>query len=259
MTALLIIFVFIFGTIIGSFLNVAALRYNSGRTIGGRSSCFSCRHVLSWYELIPVLSFLSTMGKCRSCKSRISWQYPIVECVTGLLFVALALKIGFDFTAAAADIFAAVMFSILMVITVYDYRHKIIPDGLVYSFSIIALLQIFLIGPITTDALLAGPILFLPFFLLWWLSRGKWIGLGDGKLALGIGWALGLIDGVGAIILGFWIGAAVSLTLLAFKPKGLTIKSEIPFGPFLVLGFILMYFFRWDILGLHVISFLIND
>lgn len=258
--AFLTFFAFVLGTIIGSFLNVAALRYNSGRSIGGRSSCFSCRHVLSWYELIPVFSFLSTMGKCRSCKSKISWQYPLVELGTGILFASLFLYSGIAPGAIGFDIFWAVEFSILMVITVYDYRHKIIPDGLVYTFSALAFLGIFLFGTQSLSAFIAGPALFTPFFLLWYFSGGKWIGLGDGKLALGIGWALGLVDGLSAIILGFWIGALASLLMmafaLAFGRKRLTIKSEIPFGPFLVIGFLLIFFFRWDIMGIHAFALL---
>jgi prepilin signal peptidase PulO-like enzyme (type II secretory pathway) len=258
MMALFLPFAFIFGTIIGSFLNVAALRYNSGRSIGGRSSCFSCRHELAWYELIPVLSFLSSGGRCRSCRSKISWQYPLVELATGILFACLFAYNGLKDGFIQADIFWAIEFALLIVITIYDYRHKIIPDGLVYAFSLIALLGVFYFGSIDFWSLIAGPLLFLPFFLLWFVSKGRWIGLGDGKLALGIGWALGAIDGGSAIVLGFWIGALVSLAILAFGGKRLTIKSEVPFGPFLILGFLLIFFFRWDILGLHAFSLLMN-
>jgi prepilin signal peptidase PulO-like enzyme (type II secretory pathway) len=106
--------------------------------------------------------------------------------------------------------------------------------------------------------LLAGPVLFLPFFILWIVSNGRWIGLGDGKLALGFGWMLGLDYGLSAIVLAFWIGAVVSIFLIArerlnLKKKQLTMKSEIPFAPYLILGYAIVYFLSIDVMGLHTL------
>lgn len=135
-------FVFIFGTIVGSFLNVVILRYNSGESIIKNSSkCFSCRERLKWYEMIPVLSFIFQRGRCRHCKSKISWQYPIVELLTGLVFLLIFLK--FQFTLVTSYYF--VVFSILIIISVYDLRHQIIPNLLVYIFDILAFLNLLLI------------------------------------------------------------------------------------------------------------------
>ena len=268
--------IFIFGTIIGSFLNVVILRYNTGEPITkGKSACFSCAKSLSWYEMFPIISFIALRAKCRSCKSKISWQYPLVEFFTGLLFLATCAKLnGFDlfnqpnlfsvFQVISYFYYFAV-FSILMIITVYDLRHKIIPDTLVFSLAFISL--IWLVANIGLADLfqspyiynlLAGPILALPFFLMWLLSGGRWIGLGDAKLALGMGWFLGLISGVSAVILGFWIGAAVSLFLIFIQKlnligKNLTIKSEIPFAPFLILGLLAVFFFGFDVMNLGVL------
>ncbi|MDD5068135.1 MAG: prepilin peptidase [Candidatus Pacebacteria bacterium] len=263
--------VFIFGLIIGSFLNVVILRYNTGTTIGGRSYCFSCGKILRWYELVPLLSFLIQLGKCRSCKAKISWQYPLVEFSTGVLFVLTALRFQFEVSSLPTILFYFVIESLLVIITVYDIRHKIIPDGLVYAFALLSLGRMillyfypipFTLHPVPFD-FLAGPILFLfPFFFLWFISKGRWMGLGDAKLSLGIGWFLGLAYGVSAIILGFWIGAGVSVLLLLFQkimrgktslislPGNLTMKSEIPFGPFLILGALLVFFLHFDITGL---------
>src|SRR3989344_3619523 len=146
------LFVFSFGTIIGSFLNVLVLRLGTGEAIGrGRSRCFSCGKTLTWRELIPLVSFITQKGKCRSCGSRISWQYPIVEFITGLVFLLVALKllhyqlaeaglpyIGFYFFGAFA--YWSAIFAILIAISVYDFRHKIIPNQLVYSFIVLAFL-----------------------------------------------------------------------------------------------------------------------
>ena len=110
----------------------------------------------------------------------------------------------------------------------------------------------------------AGPILAFPFVFLWIISQGRWLGLGDAKLALGIGWFLGLVKGSSAIILGVWAGAFVGLLLislskinnskrLSFLTKNFTIKSELPFAPFLILGATLVFFFGWDVWGLSLI------
>lgn len=247
--------VFVFGAIIGSFLNVVIYRYNSGASLGGRSMCFTCGRTLHWYELVPILSYLLQRGKCRNCHSRISVQYPLVEAVTGLLFV------GAFFVAQGYISFAylIVQFSLLIVIGAYDIRHKIIPDLFSYMFAALALVYLlyeqYLLGwqwDMLWPDLLSGPIYFLPFALLWFVSRGRWMGFGDAKLALGIGWFLGLAHAYMSMLLAFWIGSIVGLLLIlkdnysAFsnKERAFTMKSEIPFGPFLILGLLITLFFN---------------
>ena len=254
---------FILGTIIGSFLNVVAIRYNTGRSNGGRSSCYSCNKALSWHELFPVFSFIFLRGRCRHCKSKISWQYPLVELTTGLIFLGLFLFLNNSYSILFPSYFIlytyyAIIFCLLIVISIYDFRHKIIPDSFSYAFSLISTIHLFF-GNTSGWDFLAGPIFFLPFYLIWRISDGKWMGLGDGKLVLGIGWLLGLIDGLSAIVLAFLVGAAVALCAMAYQkivshPRhSLHFKSEIPFGPFLILGTILIFFFRWDIMSLHAL------
>lgn len=254
---------FIFGTIIGSFLNVVSLRYNTGKSLLGRSVCFSCAKELKWFELFPILSFIFQLGKCTKCKSKISIQYPIVEFLTGVIFLGIFLKFSaLLFTAPyyllLLSLYFMVMFSILVVIFIYDIKHKIIPDDLVYTFAILSLVGMFFdfsVFQLSIPSLmqfLAGPILFIPFFILWFISSGRWMGLGDGKLALGIGWFLGLSLGASAVMLSFWIGALVSVALMLFfslnlRDKRITMKSEIPFGPFLILGLVLVFFFEINI------------
>ncbi|MCK5285762.1 MAG: prepilin peptidase [Candidatus Pacebacteria bacterium] len=259
--------VFIFGAIIGSFLNVVILRQEQ-KSLNGRSECPNCHKKLSWYELIPVFSFLIQKGKCRACKSKISWQYPAVEIITGLLFLLI-----FNFSAQGGSALGGqffnlislwTIFSLLIIIFVYDLYHKVIPDFWVFLFSGLALLRFFIFsfqdfGFLST--FWAGPILAFPFALLWVISKGEWLGLGDAKLALGIGWFLGLDQGFSAIILGVWIGAFVGLLLiflsklkqyqqLFFLSKTFTIKSELPFAPFLILGIVLVFFFNMSIWNL---------
>jgi leader peptidase (prepilin peptidase)/N-methyltransferase len=144
---------------------------------------------------------------------------------------------------------------ILLVITIYDIKHKIIPDSLVYLFAIVSLFKLF-IGPDITFMIpniwdvLAGPILALPFALLWLFSKGAWMGLGDAKLVLGIGWVLGLIPGVSAIILAFWVGAIFSLLWMMTVMKKFKSNYEIPFGPYLILGMYLVLFFGLKVIDL---------
>ena len=256
MTAFILIFTFIFGAIVGSFLNVVILRYGTEKPIShGRSGCPDCGKVLHWHELIPIWSFFALGGKCAVCSKPISLQYPLVEAFTGFIFAATVYYFGLS-TSTAYYLFIE---SILIVIAVYDFHHKIIPDFFVFLFAVAAFIMAFVQGWGMWD-ILAGPILAAPFALLWLVSRGRWIGLGDSKLALGIGFFLGLAQGVSAIVLAFWIGAAWSIALMAVQKASdassrVTMKSEIPFGPFLIAGTLLILFFGWDVLG---ISLLLN-
>ncbi len=248
---------FIFGTLIGSFLNVVACRYKTGMTIGGRSKCFSCNKTLTWLELFPVASFVAQRGKCRKCRSRISWQYPVVEVGTGILFVLIFFYFPpLSFASGVTTFFYLFITALLMVITIYDSKHKIIPDPLVYTFSLVAFFFMF-ISPDFSLRLpslfhfLAGPLLALPFFLLWFFSKGKWMGLGDAKLAIGIGWTLGLSSGISAIILAFWIGAIISLFWMAVVFGKFKTHYEIPFGPYLVLGMYIVLFWKVQIFDIQ--------
>ncbi len=250
---------FILGTFIGSFLNVVVLRYNTGLSfLKGRSKCFSCRKTLEWFELVPLFSFIFLKGKCLDCKSKISRKYFLVEFLTGILFSLIFWKIGLF---ALLPLYLIIA-SILIAISFYDLMHKIIPDGMVIFFNATALLILFLDhGFFETFKMpglldfLSGFILFAFFALLWLVSLGKWMGFGDAKLALGVGWLLGLSGGIFAIIMAFWIGALWSLFILSLQKlkifnSKLTIKSEIPFAPFIIIGLFLQLFTGWTFASL---------
>ena len=235
------IFIFIFGAIIGSFLNVVILRYNTGQSIVfGQSKCFSCAKKLKWYELFPVASFIFLRGKCAHCQTKISWQYLITEITTGLLFLLIS-------NLPAGVVYYWIIFSLLIIIAVYDYRHQIIPNLFVWIFNGLGFLSLFGIwnfdfGIFDMNGLLAGFVLFAFFALLWGISKGKWMGFGDAKLALGIGWLLGMVKGIAAVTLAFWIGAIVGVALLYFNKKKYGLKSKIAFGPFMILGTAISFF-----------------
>lgn len=224
----------ILGLIVGSFLNVVIFRLNTGRTLGGRSMCFSCGKTLSWYELVPLVSYVFQRGRCLGCKSRISPQYFLVELLTGVIFLALYLKFYID-----SEFFIyCIISALLIVIGVYDYHHKIIPDKVVYPLIIVSLLTNIYIFPFSFYSInfLIGPIFFSFFGLIWLISKGTWMGFGDAKLSLAVGWFLGATAGVLAMLVAFWVGAIVGILMLALKRSSITINHEIPFAPFIVFG-----------------------
>ena len=262
MDSINLIFSFIFGAIVGSFLNVVSLRFNTGMTVGGRSKCMTCGDQLSWKELIPIVSFAVQKGACRNCKSKISWQYPLVEFCSGAVFVLIFIAYPpLTLVLALKTIIYIIATCLLIVIAAYDIKHKIIPDSFVYSFAILSLISIAVGGSAgttgiaawlhapTLGAFIAGPLLALPFALIWLVSKGTWMGLGDAKLVLGIGWLLGVSGGVNAVILAFWIAAVVSLIWIFATYKRFKPKTEVPFGPYLIIGMYMVLLF-----GIQVID-----
>jgi leader peptidase (prepilin peptidase)/N-methyltransferase len=246
---LIYIFVFVLGTVIGSFLNVVILRYNTGFSIiNGKSKCLTCGKELEWYELIPIASFIIQKGKCNKCGSKISWQYPLVEITTGFLFLLIIKTItGYGILAIG---YYFVVFSLLIIITVYDMRHQIIPNPFVYFFDVLAFLSLFQILGYGIDfsGFIAGLAFFAFFGSFWLFSKGKWMGLGDAKLALGIGWLLGLQKGILAMLFSFWIGTIVSIFLMFFYKNKINMKSKIAFGPFMALGILIAFLYGGDII-----------
>lgn len=275
MTILPLTFIFSIGSIVGSFLNVVILRYNTGMSpTKGRSVCFHCNKPLSWYEMIPIFSYFFIRGKCISCKTSISAQYPIIEFITGFLFAAIAVRQYYYLPLYSVYpdgllysilffVYYCVVFSVLIVLSAYDIRHKIIPNKLVYFFSALAiakLLLFFYCFGLTFQLkdmldLLSPIILFIPFASLWFISSGRWIGFGDAKLAIGIGALLGFVLGLSSIILAFWIGALWSILFIVqnrvLKRGNLNLHSEVPFAPFLILATIIVFFSHIDVLGLN--------
>ncbi len=256
---------FLFGTIIGSFLNVVIYRLNTGRSLNGHSHCLSCGMRLTWYELVPVVSYVYLLGRCRSCGARITSRYLAVELLTGVLFFLSAQAFYPEWVTL---ILALAISAVLTVIVVYDVRHTIIPDTLVLYLSILTL-GFLLWDPLTQGiafpsltTLLGGLIPSAFLGTLWLVSRGRWIGFGDVKLAVPLGFLVGFPESISLLVLAFWIGAVVSVSLLLlqwlfrhssgarrnggqrfllFFVNPLTIQSEVPFAPFLVCAFFLAW------------------
>ncbi len=259
----------LFGLIVGSFLNVLVLRHGA-KSLGGRSACMSCGGAIPWYDNIPVVSWFLLRGKCRMCGSAISIQYPLVEISTALFFGLSASGAPEPLSATYVLeqlVPACIIAALLIAIATYDIRHTIIPDSWAYTFAFLAILWGFFASePHVTIAtfIISGPLASAPLFILWLLSKGRWMGLGGAELALGIGWLLGVPSGIFAVFFAFILGACVGVPLLVFSSragrsivglftpmsaslKGLrrfTMGSEIPFGPFLVASCIIVWLFH---------------
>jgi len=180
----------------------------------------------------------------------------LVEFWTGLIFASIYLAL--PRLPTPYFLLLTSIFCIYVVITIYDLRHKIIPDALSYSALVLALIYRLGVGGTLLDWL-AGPGLFIFFASIWLLSRGRAMGLGDGKLALSVGLILGAPQSLSALALAFWIGAGVALAIMLYfrlfkRKKGLTMKSEIPFAPFIILGAWLSLIYHIDLF--HVSLFI---
>ncbi|KKU91683.1 MAG: hypothetical protein UY23_C0001G0289 [Candidatus Jorgensenbacteria bacterium GW2011_GWA1_48_11] len=283
---------FVLGLGFGSFLNVLAMRYDPNRSVfapeslGGRSYCPHCHKILREFELIPILSFLFQRGRCRSCRHKLSPQYPIVEILSGLIFVSIPLFLNsfYQISNSAFINFSAprahysiifiwlVAFWVWLLIAAIDLKHYLIPNELSLVFIILAaiLVMVLIFGRswlppfhdsflrhyslvfsptqnVILNHLLGGIFGALFFYFLYFLSRGKAVGLGDAKLAGASGLLMGWPDIVLATALAFVLGGIFGAVLLIEKKK--TLSSRLPFAPFLVAGFALVFFFGYSIVG----------
>jgi leader peptidase (prepilin peptidase)/N-methyltransferase len=255
-------FLFILGLCVGSFLNVVVYRYQTGAKIANdRSRCMSCGKTLTPLMLVPLLSFLFQKGRCAYCRTKLSLQYPVTEALMGVITLAVSFRSGLFSSEPSLPtlllfLSALTFFAVLLAVTVYDWKHKIIPDRFSVILSVTGLLYAVL-GTCYGDrhflpSLITGLSIAFPFAFLWFVSRGRWMGLGDAKLALGLGFFLGYPVGASIPVLAFWLGTIPAFALLLFR-RGITMKSEIPFGPFLALSTFILYVTPIDILQLHSI------
>lgn len=260
------------GLAAGSFLTVVISRLGKNETIvWGRSHCPKCDHTLSWFELIPIVSFIIQGGRCRSCKEPIPRIYPAVELVTGFLFVALGWGIVNGFIPRPEFLYSGGTFSIgggwqwplfsfayyaffavlAVAISFYDLAYRLVPYILILPLVLVGLM-----GKIA-GAVWAGNFnmlglniavaaaAFLFFWLIWFLSKGRAMGRGDADAALAIAACLPPYVSILGFLFSFWIGAAVGILFIVGGRLGW--KSQIPFTPFLFLGAIIALFMRGSI------------
>jgi len=254
------LFIFCFGLVVGSFLNCVIYRLETGENfLRGRSLCPNCKHILEWKDLIPILSFILLKGKCRYCGKKISFQYPIVEFLTGFLFFLISKFYFFPiiFQNSLTTIYLLLTTSFLIVIFFFDFKHYLIPDRVIYPAILVSLTFLFLypksyiLNPLCSAF---GASLF--FFFIYLISKGKWMGFGDVKLAFLIGLFLGFPKILVALFFAFFIGALIGIGLILAKKK--TLKSEVPFGPFLITGAFLALFFGENLIPWYLNFFLLK-
>ena len=228
-TILLYIIIFLYGIVIGSFLNVCIYRIPKKENIAKvRSHCMNCGYQLKWYDLVPLLSYLFLGGKCRKCKEKISIQYPIIEALNGVLYLLVFAEYGLSIE----TLLYCLLFSALITLSVIDFRTYEIPLGINIFILALGLIRVvtdytnwprYVIGLLCVSGVL---------FLIYWFSHGRAIGGGDVKLmatcGLLIGWQLILIGFVAGCI----IGSVVHLLRMKISKEG----HMLAMGPYLSIG-----------------------
>lgn len=223
------IFIFIFGIVIGSFLNVCILRIPKHETIvTERSHCMNCGYQLSWYDMVPVFSWLFLGGKCRKCKAPISPQYPIVEALNGVLYVLIFLVEDFSLEAVLYCLLA----SALLVLSVIDWRTYEIPVGINIFILILGILRVVTDYRNWWNYLIGFLCVSLFLYLLFWISKGKAIGGGDIKLMA----AAGLLLGWKLIILAFLLGCIIGAIIHVIRMRVSKADHVLAMGPYLSVG-----------------------
>ncbi|HYK09155.1 MAG TPA: prepilin peptidase [Candidatus Eisenbacteria bacterium] len=254
---MVLLLLFIIGLCVGSFLNVVIDRIPHNISIvKGRSHCDFCNHVLSWYDLFPLFSFLFLQGHCRYCKKKLSWQYPLVECITGVLFIGLyIIDAPMDMRQIFFFILDLCIFSSALSLVVMDIKYHILSDKIVFIFAITSLLKIVLDSPMEIPfRLLVGVLSALPFFALFFLSKGKAMGFGDVKLVFVLGLILGFPNILIAYYIAFLTGGITAIILIIAGKKKLK-GSTIAFGPFLFLGWLITVFYGntlWEYIRIYL-------
>lgn len=235
---------FFVGLIFGSFLSVLLERLpvyvgrpnSKPGIIFGRSECPYCRTTLSWYDLLPLLSYILLRGHCRHCRARISVLYPLLELAMAAVFGLYAYRFGFVGIRSIADI--VILFG-LVSLFFFDLRHRILPDIIMIPIALTALGRIFLTSPeLVRNAIMTGVSISLFLGLVYWLSHGRWLGLGDVKLAMLIGLLFGYPNAIGVTLAAIWAGALIGLILVLIGRANM--RTALPFGSFWTLAAIVM-------------------
>lgn len=260
-------FLFILGLIIGSFLNAVIYRLKTKEgIITERSKCPQCKHLLGFWDLFPILSFIFLKGRCHYCHKKISWQYPLVELATGIIFVvgylvlgppafaSEALRAGHRLWVMGLEYLAFLIFSgFLIIIFVYDLKHYLIPDKVSMPAFIVALVINLVLGHSLVNLLLAC-LLTSGFFLFQLVvSKGRWIGGGDIRLGLVMGAMLGWPKVLVALLLAYLIGSVIGLGMIIAKKKQW--NSQVPFGTFLSVATLITLLFGEEIISWYLKTF----
>ncbi len=248
------------GIAIGGLLNVVIFRTKADAALlKPKSTCHTCLEPIAFLDTIPVVSYISLRGRCRSCATVIEWQYPAVELAMGilttLLFLRVALGFGIPEFVDSSELILlfvrdVVVVSFLMVIFVYDYRFSVILD----RFSVPAILAILIfnlaLGASIVWFVLGGLLIGTFFAVQYLISQGKWVGDGDVRMGLLMGFLLGPQLGLLALLFSYIFGGIGGLLLVLSKKRALS--SHVPFGTFMACAIVFVMFFGEWILGWYL-------
>lgn len=251
------VILFIFGTAIGSFLNVVIDRLPRDESLMGRSHCDACKKTLMWYDMIPIISFILLKRSCRFCSKKLSWQYPLIELVTGLLFIFSWKHIPYPANTQLIQMHPEMFLykiaylgivSGFFAIFVADAKYHIIPDQLsafLLLLGIVVMPMAGFIPQVFFQKVIAAFVIAAPIYFLHWITKGNGMGFGDVKLSFVIGFMLGIRGGIIALYVAFIAGALFGIIMMIFQKRGF--KSKIAFGPFLVIGIMATMLFGHNI------------
>ena len=238
---ILYIMIFLVGISIGSFLNVCIYRIPKKEDIVfERSHCMSCGNVLKWYELIPLFSFLVQGGKCRNCKTKLSVQYPLIELLNGLIYVWIFMAKGFQ----PESILFCICASVLIVISVIDWRTYEIPFGCNIIIGILGIVRVFLNLAHWYDYVIGFFAVSGLFLIIYWITKGRGIGGGDIKLMAAAGLLLGWLNILLSLMIGSIAGSVIHLALMKIQGK----DRVLAFGPYLAFGIFISMLYGNDII-----------
>ena len=265
LTAYISVIIFVFGTVIGSFLNVLIYRLPIGLDFKvGKSMCTTCKHDLAWYDLFPLFSWIFLGGKCRYCKAKISSRYPIVEALNGILYVLIYLFIcgGNAIEGLSLTLLGYMVVASCLIVTAWiDFEHQIIPDSMWISIFIggaFIVIDTVIKGTFSKEFIIGKVIgLFAVsglFFLIGVLSKGAWMGGGDVKLMAAAGFVLGWKSVIVSLFLWAFYGVLFSIIRKIVSKKEMS--GVIPFGPFLAIGIMLSAFVGEYIFNLYINMFI---
>jgi leader peptidase (prepilin peptidase) / N-methyltransferase len=246
---------FVFGSCIGSFLNVLMWRLPREEKITGWSRCPNCNHRLEWWNLVPLFSYVAHGRKCQYCKQKISPRYFIIEFITGLLFSLAVWQLApGDWLTWIMALKMVTVIAVCITVFVIDFEHYLILNKVVYpAIGLMLILNAVIsamsgASTIFVNSLLAAIFSALPFWILWKVSRGKWMGDGDFRFVGFMGLALGFHGILVALFISFTAGAIIGVALIYLGSKQLS--SKVPFGTFLSAATIVTIFFGmklWDL------------
>lgn len=244
----LIIPFFLFGIIVGSFLNVCIFRIpNKENMISKRSHCMACGNVLKWYELIPLVSFIIQRGKCRKCHTKLSWQYPFIEALNGAVWVWIYLTYGLS----VESILFCLCASTLIVIGVIDWRTFEIPFGCNIFIALLGVVRL-IFDPAHWQSYVLGFFIVSVFLsILYLVTKGRGMGGGDIKLMAAAGLLLGWKGIVLALILGCVLGSVIHLLRMKLQDK----NHVLALGPYLAMGIFISMLYADKIIGFYLSFF----